>query len=1018
MIVGVVRRVSSPVLVGRDAEMVQLRGALERAATGEPAIVVVAGEAGVGKTRLVAELIREAAGTGRRDQPGRPRRGGVVALLGGCLDVGDGVFAYAPVVEALRPLAGLLEPEELDRVLDGARGELARLVPELGQVPAGDPAAPLAPTRLFELLLGVLRRLAERGPVLLVVEDLHWADQSTRDLLGFLVRNLRGGVGLLMTYRSDELHRRHPLRPFLAELDRTGRAERLELARLDRRDLAELLAGILDGPVAPALVGEILARSEGNPFFAEELLAAHLEGTRLPSALRDLVLARVDALSEPAQRVLQAAAVAGTHVDHELLAAVVGQDAEQLVRLLREAVTHHVLAVDEASGAYLFRHALVQEAVYDDLLPIQRAPMHAAYARALEDRIERRGERGRVTDLEQGQLAYHWCAAHDRGRALVASVRAGQVAEAASAPAEALEHYERALELCEEAPDAAERSPLDRVALLQRAAEAASHAGWWDRAVTLARLALDRVDADREPLRAGALVERLARYHWLAGDRTRALAAIQRAVAVIPARPPSLERARALAAYGQILMLLSRHAEALGHCEQAVAMAREVGDRAVEGHALTSLGTSLSILGKVDEGIAHLQEGMGIANELGDLDDIGRAHANLATVLARVGRAAEAVEVYLAGTELARRHGAFERYCSNLLPDAATALLSLGRFDEAEALLNEVFELELPSPSHRICPLIARGTLRMLRGDLAAAEADLRWILEEARAPLDPQSAAPVFNCLAEAAIWDGRLSDARAAVAEGLRILATAEEPCWLTELCRTGLGVEAAAAELARARHADAEERDANQRASALIDRCRAVASTAGASLPPVEANLRTAEAEWSRVVGASDPVRWELSARTWEALSQPFLAAASHWRRAEALLAARASREDAAVALRTARELAARLGARLLLAEVDSLARRARIDLAATSDGEAPDGAEGEGEPASATDHFGLTRREREVLALVADGRTNRQIAESLFISEKTASVHVSNILAKLGVANRGEAGAVAHRLRMTG
>jgi predicted ATPase len=217
MIGGVARRVSSPVLVGRDGEVAQLRAVLERAAAGRPATVVVAGEAGVGKTRLVAELVGQAGELG------------AVALTGGCLDVGEGVLTYAPLVEALRPLVGVLDPGELDRVLGGARAELARLVPELGPQAGGRPAeAPLAPTRLFELLLGVLHRLAEGGPVLLVVEDLHWADQSTRDLLGFLYRNLRGGVALVLTYRSDELHRRHPLGPFLAELDRSGRAERLE----------------------------------------------------------------------------------------------------------------------------------------------------------------------------------------------------------------------------------------------------------------------------------------------------------------------------------------------------------------------------------------------------------------------------------------------------------------------------------------------------------------------------------------------------------------------------------------------------------------------------------------------------------------------------------------------------------------------------------------------------------------------------------------------------------------------
>src|SRR5215211_2213760 len=506
MIGGVARRVSSPVLVGRDAEVAQLRAALELAAAGRPATVVVAGEAGVGKTRLVAQLLGEAAGRG------------AVALTGGCLDVGEGVLAYAPLVEALRPLPSVTEPAELERVLGGARAELARLVPELGS-PAeagGTPAsAPLAPTRLFELLLGTLHRLAETGPLLVVVEDLHWADQSTRDLLGFLVRNLRGGVALVLTYRSDELHRRHPLRPFLAELDRSGRAERLEL---------ELLAGILGEPLASALVGEVLARSEGNPFFAEELLAAHLEGSRLPLVLRDLVLARVAALSEPTQRVLEVAAVAGTRVDHQLLAAVVGQDPGQLVWLLREAVGRHVLAVDEAGDAYAFRHALVQEAIYDDLLPVQRGPLHAAYARALERRIAQRSDDSGppgATAVERGRLAYHWYAAHDQGQALVASVRAGQAAEAASALAEALGHYERALTLWDQAPEAAAGSPLDRGAVLHRAAEAANLAGYDDRAVALGRLALDRVDTAAEPLRAGALLERLGRYHWTAADTPR-----------------------------------------------------------------------------------------------------------------------------------------------------------------------------------------------------------------------------------------------------------------------------------------------------------------------------------------------------------------------------------------------------------------------------------------------------------------------------------------------------------------
>jgi DNA-binding CsgD family transcriptional regulator/tetratricopeptide (TPR) repeat protein len=1012
MMTGMAQRISSPVLVGRAGEVARLRAALERAAAGQPATVVVAGEAGVGKTRLMGELFRQASELG------------AVALTGGCLDVGDGVLAYAPLVEALRSLAGLLEPEELERALGGARGELARLVPELAPPAAapGDLApeepvgGPLTPSRLFELLLGVLHRLAERAPVLLVVEDLHWADRSTRDLLGFLVRNLRGGAALVLTYRSDELHRRHPLRPFLAELwGASGRAERLELERLGRRELAELLTAILGEEAAPPLVSAILARSEGNPFFAEELLAAHLEGTRLPEVLRDLLLARVEGLSEAAQRVLAVAAVAGSRVDHELLAAVAGQDAEQMVWLLRQAVGHHVLAVEEGSGAYVFRHALVQEAVYDDLLPVQRGPLHAAYARALGERIERRGGAAGssgASAVELGQLAYHWYAAQDLGQALLACVRAGQAAESASALAEAVRHYERALELWDHAPEAAARSPLDRITLLQRAAEVANMAGDVDRAVVLVSLALDRVDAAAEPLRAGALLERLARYYWVATDTPKAMAAIERAVATIPAEPPSPELARALAAQGQLLMLQSRHGEVPPRCEEAIAVARRAGARAVEGHALTTLGTSLGILGHLEAAIDHLEQGRRIAAELGDLC---RYHLNRGNILEFYGRTADAIDCYLAGAELARRHGAMLSYGVATLPDAAGSLADLGRWDEAERILDEAFDLDLSAPGHWLMPLIFRGRLRLLQGDLAAARADLSRVVDDSPARPDPQYATPVFAGLAEAALWEGRLADARAAAEEGLAILAGCKDPYFVIDLCRVALAVEAAAAERARDRRAVAELQATRQRAGELIEQARAAAGDPDVALTPaMEAILLAAEAEWSRVDGPSDPERWAKAADAREALGHPWPAAYARWRQAAALLAGGGSRDQAAAALTQAWTVAGGLGARPLVAEIESLARRSRIGLAAPSGEREP---ERQAAPPAPADEFGLTPREREVLAMVAEGRTNRQIAEALFISDKTASVHVSNVLGKLGVANRAEAAAVAYRLGLT-
>ena len=547
----------------------------------------------------------------------------------------------------------------------------------------------------------------------------------------------------MLTCRSDELRSGHPLRPFLAELSRGGRAERLELGRLGGREVTELVAGILGEPAAPGLDREILARSEGNPFFAEELLAAHREGTRLPSALRDLLLARVHALPEAARRMLEAAAVAGSRVDHELLAAAAGLDDGQLVPLLREAVDRHLLAVDEGSGGYVFRHALVQEAVYGELLPAQRGPLHAAYARALDGRISRRdaGVSAGGTAVELAQLAYHWQGAGDQGQALLAFVRAGQAAELAAAPAEALEHYQCALELWDQVPGAAASSPLDRVAVLHRAAEAADFAGHSDLAVALATQALDQIDAAAEPLRAGVLLERLCYYHWFASDRFAAMAAIERAVATVPADPPTWERARVLAAHGRELMLVGCPSQAMARCQEAIAVARQVGARAEEAHALNILGSSLCELGHVEAGLAYLEQAREIASELGEVSELILVHMNLATALEESGRCADAADVYLAGFDVARRFGAVGSYGPRLLPDAATSLLSLGRREEAGRVLAEAFELDLASPDDRNRPLIARGNLRLWDGDLAAAQADFRQVLAELPTPLDPLGA-------------------------------------------------------------------------------------------------------------------------------------------------------------------------------------------------------------------------------------------------------------------------------------
>jgi predicted ATPase len=339
-------RVSSPTFVGRIEELKVLEAAWVRAADAEPAVVLLGGEAGVGKTRLVAELTARCAGD--RTQ----------VLAGGCVPAVEAGLPYAPIVEALRGLLADLGADTLRGLIGPSWPELARLVPGLGEVESTTPPGQDGPSRVFELLLGLLRRLTEQAPRLVVVEDLHWADRSTRDLVAFLARNLRRErILLVVTYRSDETGRAR-LGPYLAELDRSGRVDRIELPRFQRAEVMAQLAGILRAAPAGELLDVVFARAEGNAFFTEELLAAVRAGSReLPMTLQELLGGRVEELSHRAQEVLGAAAVAGRRVPHRLLAVVAAPDDSQLDAALRQAVAHQLLVTRPDQDGYEFRHA-------------------------------------------------------------------------------------------------------------------------------------------------------------------------------------------------------------------------------------------------------------------------------------------------------------------------------------------------------------------------------------------------------------------------------------------------------------------------------------------------------------------------------------------------------------------------------------------------------------------------------------------------------------------------------------
>src|SRR3984957_5120094 len=418
-----VNRARGAAFCGRRDELAQLASAAaEVAGPGHGRLVVIGGDAGIGKSRLGQEVCDQAD------------RDGWTPATGGCVNVAAEALTYAALIELFRHLHRQLGREVMAKLAGAGIDDLAALLP-------GAPGAqPRTGGQLLERMLDFLVRLGEVAPAAVVVEDLHWADSSTRDLISFLARNIRAArVLLIVTYRADDLHRRHPLKPLLAELERGGAAW-IRLAGLARGEVADLVASAA-GPGAAGDVAVLLGRTGGNPFFVEELLAASASLTALPEGLRELLLGRLHALPDAALAVLRPASVLGQGFTEDLLAAVTGLPLPEIEDALRQAVDHNILR--SGPGELRFRHDLMREAIYDDLLPAQRHRLHLAAATAIEaDQaiIDPPGARW-------GVLALHWKSAGERVRALDASVRAARWASRVGAPAEAGGHLETALAL-------------------------------------------------------------------------------------------------------------------------------------------------------------------------------------------------------------------------------------------------------------------------------------------------------------------------------------------------------------------------------------------------------------------------------------------------------------------------------------------------------------------------------------------------------------------------------------------
>jgi DNA-binding CsgD family transcriptional regulator/tetratricopeptide (TPR) repeat protein len=949
ILAGVVAR-ANEVFVGRVRELGELQRVLAAARSGSGSTVLVAGEAGIGKTRLASELGR------------RARDAGFEVLLGRSIDLVGTELPYQPFVEALRPLG------------------------ELPQVEGQRTGSQL---RLFEDTLALLTDHAV-APRLLVLEDLHWADTSTLDLVVFLAHNIDSRPLLVLaTYRADEPSSAARMGRLANGVQRSGSALELDLRPLEHDELVELLATHAGDPLPAALMDAIVARAEGNPFFAEELLAAAGDPSgELPRRLRDLLLQRVTRLDRRTQGLLRAAAAAGRDVGYPLLCAVAALPEGDVRESLRAATEYGVLVADQASGSFRFRHPLLAEAIYTTILPGEREELHAKLAEELAC----------SGGASAAELAPHWAAAGRTRDALAASVAAACEAEAVFGLAEALAHIERALALWDAVPDAADLVGLDVSELCGRAARLASETGAAPRAIELTRRALELVGSEHSH-RAALLEIDLGEYLYELGDDDAGFAALERAVEIAPAEPPSPERAFSLGSLAGGLMLRLRHQESLATAERALELARRVGAGRAEVRALTVVGVDLAHLGRDEEGLDYLRQALQLAEEIGDHWGLDRVYVNFTDVLEMLGRPRESARLGREGLEAMRRYGI---HSSLVVSNLIEALLASGDWDEADRL--SAGALRSITASFPYALFVVRALVEIGRGEFDAAHAHF----QAAETTLRPDRGHGLYDSwVADLALWEHRWADAEAAIEAGLAHARQREAAHIRVQVCAKGLRAQAELAALARARRDADALRDRLERARMLLETARHAAAEASAITPNATGWLALAVGEYERARGIARPELWSDAAGTWEQLERPPLAAYCRWREAEALVTVGAPRAEASAPLGEAYAVAARIGAPPLLHEIELFAERARLDPMPPDAGpnHATHGLE---EP------LGLTPREAEVLALVARGYTNREIAATLVISVKTAGVHVSHILRKLDATNRIEAAAIAHRL----
>jgi DNA-binding CsgD family transcriptional regulator/tetratricopeptide (TPR) repeat protein len=992
MMAGVPAETAFGPLVGRSEEIRRLADLI--GLQGEPGGgVLLGGDAGVGKSRLIAELAVRAENAGWR------------VLVGHCLDFGDSALPYLPFSEAFGALAAA--DAGIANSLVEASPAIARLLPahRLLAVPA-ETGEPTEPAALFDSVSAALTELGRNSPLLLVVEDVHWADRSTRELLTFLfTRQIRSPVAVIASYRSDELHRSHPVRPTLTEWARLTTVTRLELGPLDDLEMRTLIEALHPEPLPEGEVQHLVERAEGNPFFIEELLAAtESGGGRLPANLADLMLVRLDHLGDETRLAVRAVSVVGRRAAHDLLSRGSGLDEAVLDRALREAVEANIL-VTAGDDGYAFRHALLAEAVYQDLLPGERVRLHAAYARALSSH-EVAGT--------AAELARHARASHDLVTAVTASIQAGDEAMAVGGPDEAARHYELALELLADrdvaAAVAVAGGGLDRVGLAVRASAATAAAGHLFRAIALAEDQLGALPDDASPLDRARLLNALVSVALVTDSKLDILALTTEAIRLVSSEPPGALHAEVFAAHARANADRARDDEAVRWAGEALNMAGKLGLPDVAADAATTLARLDKRAGDPDAAEAALIQAVAHARSASEVTAELRGLLNLGGLYYELGRLPEALKVYGETWQRAKEAGRpWAPY--GLDARAMTAIVAHVTGDWQLAV--DTLDVSGESPPGFAEALLGAIGLEVAagRGDSSALDLAPRlrpWWQRDGLITII--SGAGIIDLLGQR----GEVAEARAVHDEVVVSAAELWRNMEFQARIRLGallLGQLASAAANAGLAERAELTRWGDEVAAAVRNRPvrrpgRGRRSLSGRRLgPESDAWLARVTAEHGRLrwLAGVDPPPVEELLRSWRAAVMGFerfghvYETARSRVRLAAVLRATGKVAEAGEQMATARAVAMRLGAEPLLAELRSLGTTERASPRASV----------------SRPHLPLTPREGEVLALVAAGRSNREIALQLFISAKTVSVHVSNILAKLDAAGRTEAVAIARR-----